>query len=75
MPRRNHNSKCWVVPEIKEVLDYVNKNVELWVEYPYSVCKKLNETNNTITRDVRSIYSKVYRMIKLMEMEKNNVIW
>jgi len=49
MPRRNHNSKCWVVPEIKEVLDYVNKNVELWVEYPYSVCKKLNETNNTIT--------------------------
>ena len=69
MVRPNNNQIHWEISETIKILNYVSENLESWLVSPYSTCAKLKETDQTITRtrSIKSIYSKVYGMFRMME--------
>src|SRR4051812_29021475 len=66
MPRSD-KVKRWNSQEIIKVLKYINDNFDTWFENRKSTCANAITAVNLEDRDARSVYNKLYTLIKPME--------
>jgi|SRR6266542_2220530 len=56
----------WDHSELIQILSFINTHFDLWYKNLYLACVKSKEAIET-TRDIKSIYGKVLRMIRAVE--------
>ncbi|RIA81392.1 hypothetical protein C1645_806216 [Glomus cerebriforme] len=65
-PKRSPQDQYWKPSELVSVLNFLNNNFDMWHNNHHGTCVKAIEATYII-RDARSIYNKVYSLIRAMQ--------